>query len=568
MTLTRRRFLGRVAPASVAPLLPGGALWSSACTGGRDETRLNGPSAAPPVAREPWAAASEDSPFRHGVASGDPLADAVILWTRVTPPEPVASSRSSSSDAPLTVEWRLALDLELADVVAEGTLSTDASVDHTVHVDATGLDSDTTYYFQFRALVPGAVGGPRAWLSSVRGRTKTLPLGAVARMRFGVVSCANYPGGFFNVYALLAQADVDLVLHLGDYLYEYPDLVLGNGAPIGRAPDPAHELLNLDDYRRRHAQYKTDPDLQEVHRQHPFIAVWDDHELANDSYRSGAQNHQPDEGDFQARRRAALQAYREWMPLRPSRTPEVVYRSFACGDLLDLLLLDTRHAGRDAQVDRCNLAALEDPGRQLLGTAQEAWLSEQLSASQARGARWRLIGQQVILAPLARSAGGCAGSADDWDGYGASRTRLLDALEQGGIENVVVLTGDAHSSWGIDVARDPFDPSRYDPETGRGSLLVELVTPALSSPASGISEQSIRATHPHVKFAEQFRQGYLLLDVTAERALGEWHLVPTVRERSAALALGALLQTRAGQPHLVPAAEPSVARSPLPAPAR
>jgi alkaline phosphatase D len=547
VTLTRRGFLGRVAPAGVAAFLPGAG--SSGCGGVRDETRLNGATGEVRAALAPWPATSGDSPFRHGVASGDPLADAVILWTRVTPPEPEAG--------PVPVEWRLALDPELEQVVAEGSLVTDAGADHTVHVDATGLSSDTTYYFQFRAF----------GLTSLRGRTKTLPAGAVARLRLGVVSCANYPGGFFNVYGLLASADVDLVLHLGDYIYEYPDLQFGAGAPIGRAPDPPRETLSLDDYRRRHAQYKTDADLQEVHRQHPFIAVWDDHEVANDSYQTGAQNHQPDEGDYQERKQSALQAYREWMPIRPSRTPEILYRSFACGDLLDLVLLDTRHAGRDAQVDRCDPAQTDDPARQLLGVPQETWLSEELARSQGRGARWRLIAQQVIFAPRARLSG-CAQNSDTWDGYAASRTRLLDGLERDGIDNVVVLTGDAHSSWGIDVARDPFHLSGYDPETGRGSQLVEFVTPAVSSPASGTPEQSILATNPHVKFTDQFRQGYLLVDVTAERTLAEWHLVPTVRERTVEVEVSAVLQTLAGQPHLIAADGPSLARSPLPAPAR
>jgi len=555
VTLTRRSFLGRVAPAGVASFLPSAAL--SACGGARDETRLNGASGEVTAALEPWPAASGDSPFRHGVASGDPLADAVILWTRVTLAEPAPGSGASAAPLPVPVEWRLALDAELEQVVAQGTSVTDGSVDHTVHVDATGLDSDTTYYFQFRAL----------GLTSSRGRTKTLPAGSLARMRLGVVSCANYPGGFFNVYGLLAAADVDLVLHLGDYIYEYPDLQFGAGAPIGRAPDPAREIVSLDDYRRRHAQYKTDADLQEVHRQHPFIAVWDDHEVANDAYQTGAQNHQADEGDYQTRKQSALQAYLEWMPIRASRTPEILYRSFACGDLLDLVFLDTRHVGRDAQVDRCDPAQLDDPARQLLGPAQEAWLGEQLRVSQARGARWRLIAQQVIFAPRAR-LGGCVQSSDSWDGYGASRTRVLDALERDGIDNVVVLSGDAHSSWGIDVARDPFDPSAYDPDTGRGSLLVEFVTPAVSSPAPDTPEQSILATHPHVKFTEQFRQGYLLIDVTVERTLAEWHLVPTVRERSAEEEVRAVLQTLSGQPHLIAADGPSLARSPLPAPAR
>jgi alkaline phosphatase D len=544
--ISRRGFLRRAAPAALAPWLPG-------CRGAdRDQTLLSGVTLPASAQSEAWPEADAESPFLHGVASGDPLSDAVILWTRVTPPEGAEGEASA-----IDVEWRIATDPELKQLVGEGSVSTDADSDFTLHVDATGLAAGTSYYFQFRAL--GA--------SSVRGRTRTLPAGAVPRMRLGVVSCANYPGGYFNVYGLLASADVDLVLHLGDYIYEFQDLVFGNGAEIERAPDPPRELSSLDDYRRRHAQYKLDPDSQALHRQHPMIAIWDDHEVANDAYQSGAGNHQRGEGDYAQRKAAALQAYREWLPLRTSQDPAQLYRSFACGELLDLVLLDTRHAGRQPQLDRCESAGLAAPERQLLGAAQEAWLAEQLRASQARGARWRLIGQQVIMAPR-RAEAGCVVSADAWDGYAGARTRLLDALERDGIDNVVVLTGDAHSSWACDVPREPFDPAKYDPATGAGSQLVELVTPAVSSPPRGGVDQLVRSLNPHIKYVEQSHQGFVLLDVTPERVLGEWYLVPTVRARSAQVELGAALQTRDGQPHLVPAEGATLARSPLPAPAR
>ncbi|MEY4549187.1 MAG: Phospholipase precursor [Pseudomonadota bacterium] len=552
MTFSRRRFLSQAAP-GVLGLLPGCAA--------RDQTTFDEDqlvSATPedvraelqPEPREAWPAPGEASPFQHGVASGDPLNDAVILWTRVTPP--------SAATAAIEIEWRLALDPELEQVIGEGSVRTDASRDYTAHVDASGLASGTTYYYQFRALGQ----------TSLRGRTRTLPTGAVQRLRLGVVSCSNYPGGFFNVYGLLASADVDLVLHLGDYIYEYADGTLGVGAAIGRAPEPPREVLTLADYRLRHAHYKRDLDLQAVHRQHPFVAVWDDHDVANNAYLGGAENHQSNEGDYALRREAALQAYREWLPLRPRVTEAAVYRSFACGELLDLVMLDTRHQARAAQGNPCNEQQLGDPARELLGGEQEAWLGEQLTSSQARGARWRLIGQQVIFAPLWRSDAGCVVTADNWDGYSASRERVFNLLDRAGIDNVIVLTGDAHASWGNDVPRDPFAPGAYDPESGRGSRLVELVTPPLSSPPRGNSEREIRLLNPHVKFSEQQSHGYLLLDVTPERAQAEWHLVPTVRQPGAEVTVAASLQTLSGQPWLQSAAAPSVARDRLPAPAR
>lgn len=541
MSLTRRGFLGGVGPLTLTALLPG--------CGGSDETHiLAGPAAGAPggatpvTGTAPWPAPPQPvSTFRHAVASGDPLSDAVILWTRTTPADAMLGS--------IDVEWRVATDPAMRDIVSDGRISTDASSDYTLHVDVSGLEPDTTYYYRFRALGE----------TSVQGRTKTLPVGSVERMRIGFTSCANYPAGFFNAYALLAAADLDVVLCLGDYIYEYANLSFGDGTSIDRVPAPDREITSLADYRLRHAQYKTDPDLQELHRQHPCIAVWDDHEVANDAYRTGAQNHQAAEGDYPLRKASAEQAYREWMPIRPFAQPERVYRSFACGDLLDLVMLDTRLVGRDAQVDRCDPGAIEAAGRSLLGSDQEAWLSAQLTGSQARGARWRLIGQQVMLAPRVRSASGCVGSADSWDGYGASRRRLLEAISSGRIDNVVVLTGDAHSSWASDVPPDPFDPALYDPITGRGSLLVEFVTPGVSSPGANEAVSAILATHPHVRFTDQTRQGYVVLDVTPERTQAEWYFVP-LRERLARAELGAVMQTFAGDAHVIPGGDITLAR--------
>jgi alkaline phosphatase D len=394
------------------------------------DTTLVTPVPGAPFEVEPWPlAAAAELPFAHGVASGDPLADGVVLWTRVSAP--------SDAGAELDVEWRIGRDPDLVEIVQQGSLSAQAEHDYTVHVDVTGLAPDSTYYYQFRAL----------GRASQRGRTKTLPSGPNAHLRLAVASCSNFPAGFFNAYAALARSDLDLVLHLGDYLYEYANGSLGDGAPIGRLPEPAGEIVSLDDYRGRHAQYKTDRDLQELHRQHPWVVVWDDHELADNSFRLGAKNHQPaTEGEFEARKRAAIRAYREWMPLRSPSEEAPLYRRLACGDLLELLVLDTRLAGRDEPADACDQERIGDPARQLLGQSQETWLLSELAASQSRGTRWRFIAQQVIFAPRLGSGDGCVVSADSWDGYAPSRQRLLDRLALDGIDNVVILTGDAHSS--------------------------------------------------------------------------------------------------------------------------
>ncbi len=539
MKVSRRRFFGDLAPALIPPLL-------SAC-GERDETQIVVRDGAGLVT-SPWPLPSaEGSPFSHGVASGDPSADAVILWTRLTPE---GDGRASE------VEWRVATDAAMRDVILAGVASANGAADFTVHVDASGLSSDTTYYYQFRA---------RDRTSPV-GRTKTLPSGTVARMRFAVASCANYPAGFFNAYASIARADVDVVLHLGDYIYEYADGIFGSGASIGRTPDPPHELVTLEDYRKRHAQYKTDPDLQELHRQHPMISIWDDHELADDAYAAGALNHQPSEGDFALRKRASEQAYREWMPLR-DRGPGGIYAAFECGDLLDLVMLDARLAGRQAVGRACDVELFADPERQLLGAPQEQWLAQRLVSSRARGARWRLIGQQVLFAPLQRSPSGCVQDPDMWDGYSAGRERILAMLDGEGIDNVVICTGDAHASYALDVAPDPFSTGGYDPATGRGSRLVELVAPGVTSPGHGGNVSSMLQAHPHMKFTDQVRQGYILVDVTHERVQAEWYFVSTVRERRPEVELGATFETLAGSRYLVPGAGASAPRSDAPAPA-
>ena len=453
--------------------------------------------------------------FRHGVASGDPLPDRVILWTRVTP---------DGGDAVVDVRWLVATDPDLTRVVTGGTSRTSAERDFTVKVDAGGLDPGRTYYYAFD------LGRAR----SPVGRTKTMPEGTIDRVRLASVCCSNYPAGFFTVYRCLAErADLDAVVHLGDYIYEFENGVLGNGTAIDRLPDPPHELRTLQDYRRRYAQYHGDLDLQGAHRQHPFIAIWDDHELANNAWRGGATAHDPvTEGAWSARRAAAHRAYMEWMPVRETEGLGIrLYRTARFGSLVDLLMLDTR-ALRDQQVGSLARADLSSPRRTLLGAEQEAWLYQQLRMSAASGTGWRLLGQQVMFSPLMPNSGPAL-NPDTWDGYRAERRRLLDLLATGSVPDVAILSGDFHSSWAFDVPADPWQG--YTPGTGQGSLAVEFLAPAISSPPL-FADPTLRAqlallrpALPHLRYLEGDRCGYVLLDVTSERLQAEYHLVPSVR---------------------------------------
>ena len=350
--------------------------------------------------------------FRHGVASGDPLSDRVILWTRVTLPD------GGASTPVVEVRWRIAGDPALARIVAQGTLHATGERDFTVKVDAGGLQPGRPYYYAFET------GGDR----SPVGRTRTLPAGAVDRVRLASVCCSNYPSGFFNVYRCLAnREDLDAVVHVGDYIYEFENGVYGDGTGLLRIPEPRREAVTLSDYRIRYATYRTDPDLQDAHRRHPFIVVWDDHELTNDAWAGGAANHNPErgEGDWATRKAAAYRAYLEWMPIRESPGTGIhLYRGFRFGSLVDLLMLDTRGL-RDQQAATDAVAALADPNRTILGSAQEAWLFDQLRSSQRAGTGWRVLGQQVMFSRVAQP-GRPVMLSDTWEGYQAARDRVFD----------------------------------------------------------------------------------------------------------------------------------------------
>jgi alkaline phosphatase D len=476
------------------------------------------------------------SVFAHGVASGDPLPNRVILWTRLTPAH-------GEGDPQLPVEWALADDPAMRNVYQAGRTYTNSLFDYTVKVDATRLQAGATYYYQF------SYGGAKSPI----GRTRTLPLGAVSRLRLGVASCANYPYGFFNAYrALSRRDDLDAVLHLGDYLYEYANGRFGDGSKIGRVPLPDREAVTLDDYRQRYAQYRADADLQEVHRQHPFIAVWDDHEFANDAWADGAENHRAaTQGDWYTRRAAAEQAWLEWMPVRENfYEAGQIYRSFRFGDLADLVMLDTRLAGRMRQLAAVNTAGLNQPARTLLGADQESWFLRQLSASQVRGTHWRLVGQQILMANYVNRDGLVI--TDHWDGYPAARQRVLSHLANQSIGNVVVLTGDIHSSWANEISTGPTGPTG----PAASPLAVEFVTPAVTSPniedagqARGL-EAWIRDRHPHVKYVDVERRGYLVLDIDRDRTQAEWHHMATVTRLTDQQELARVMAVASGDPRL------------------
>ena len=511
--------------------------------------------------------------FQHGVASGDPLSDRVILWTRVTlVPTKLA----------VPVTFIVATDPGLRQVVLRGATTTSLARDLTVKVDATGLRPGTTYYYQFTA------GGA----TSPLGRTRTLPVGQVERARIAVVSCSNHAAGYFNAYARVAErADLDLVLHLGDYLSEYGPAQDGSL----RTPEPAKEMVTLTEYRLRHAQYKRDADSQAVHRQHPFVCIWDDHEITNDTWKDGAQNHQPDtEGIYAERVSAGLQAYYEWMPIRQvDADKRKNQRSFQFGNLIDLMMLEERLSARSKQLTATiatpfgngfvQTGDFADPARTLLGTEQEAWLFNKLQTSTAG---WKLLGQGVMFAQLKvqnapnAAGGGVFLNSDQWDGYNPARNRVYDVIKGVAtgkpVDNVVVLTGDIHSSWAADLAQDPGNPNLatggYDAGTGQGSSAVEFVGTSVSSPGvdsdtSGGVAKALRGINPHFKYINLHKRGYLLLDVTPAKVVGEFWHVDTVASPSNVQTFADAYEVQAGTNRLAPSAQTTPrANAPLLAP--
>jgi len=519
------------------------------------------------VAIDPTAA------FSWGVASGDPLADRVIIWTRVAP----------SLGTSVAVQWDVALDANFTQMVRRGRALTSASTDHTVKVDVLGLPANTPLFYRFIA------GGQ----TSPVGRTRTLPVGQVDEVKLAVFSCSNYPAGYFNAYAAAAQmSGIHAALHIGDYIYEYArgGYASDNAAAMNREVLPATELLALNDYRARYAQYRTDPDLQALHAAMPWICVWDDHEVANDTWKAGAENHQANEGDFFVRRNAAVKAYHEWLPTRPPvpGNPLQIYRSFSFGNLVDLHMLDTRVIARDQQLDYANYttasgfnaaafqADMSNPNRQLLGTTQMQWLTSRLASTSST---WTLLGQQVLMgrmnipAPLVlgqisfssyvgllykaqtapatltpQEAAVLAQPAipynlDAWDGYAVARETLLGTVRAFN-KNLVVLAGDTHNAWASDLA-----------DHQGNQVGVEFATPGVTSPgletyfptespvavAAGL-EQIIGP----LVYAETSSRGFMVVTATPAECRSDWYFVGSILSRSSSATLGKSLRTLPG----------------------
>ena len=515
--------------------------------------------------------------FLHGVASGDPLQTQVIIWTRVTP---------SDSSARLEVLWEVAKDADFKHITATGKVLTTAAQDFTVKVDVTGLAEGQVYFYRFKS----------ASTYSTTGQTKTLAA-QVQSVQFAVCSCSNYPAGYFHVYKEIAKQDVDVVIHLGDYIYEYGmgGYATEEAVEMGRAlaDDNSLEIIRLDDYRKRYALYRLDADLQAAHQRHPFIVIWDDHELANDTWEKGAENHQSDtEGDFLERKLAALAAYFEWMPIRPIDDQHIkIYRQFDFGTLVQLTMLDTRIIARNVQLDYANYmtatgldiakfqADLINPARTLMGVEQRNWLLQKLQQSTAT---WNVLGQQILMSKMfvpaellmslaeitagnpspetlskittqitellkikarmdagdptvspvekARLAVTAPYNLDAWDGYFAEREILYGTLAQLK-KKVVVLAGDTHNAWASDLSSKD------------GVLVgVELATSSVSSPGLekylSIPMQQLQAFEfaftsliDELNYCNLNQRGYLKVRFTAEQVQADWIFVDSIKHK-------------------------------------
>jgi len=500
-----------------------------------------------------------DAIFAHGVASGDPEPNSVVIWTRV-----------SGSKDPVAVDWYVARDSEMLDVVSHGQFTTNAQRDYTVKQVVDGLEPGKRYFYQF--VVNGT--------TSTLGQTKTLPVGHLERLVIAVVTCSNFPFGYFNAYEVIANDDeVDLVVHLGDYIYEYRARGGYGGATgrrIGRNHKPGHETVSLEDYRIRHAQYKGERESIAMHARHPLIVIWDDHESADNPWMEGAANHQLNDGDWFARRAASKQAYYEWMPIRdpgPGGSLLQYWRHFKFGDLASLITLETRHTGRSKQYKWSgrldDFAGVADahafyddvvgaPDRNMLSAEMESFLETQLAESARAGRRWRIIGNQSIMAKVRypelnepffedlrnelRGSGRSRldnltrlgdlqlpGDLDAWDGYPAARERFYQLGKDAGVRDLLVISGDSHSYWAN---------ALYDADGA--SMGVELGSTGITSPRSlldlgleGLArwDQSLAANNKEVVWVDGRYRGFIRLDITHDRVHADFVTVTNVETR-------------------------------------
>ncbi|WP_405947361.1 alkaline phosphatase D family protein [Streptomyces prunicolor] len=511
--------------------------------------------AGPLIAALPAGAATETPSFLHGIASGDPLPDGVLLWTRVTP---TAEAVPGSGLGPDTeVSWTVATDRAFTNVVSRGSLTATAASDHTVKADIRGLAPATDYFFRFSA---GGTDSPAA-------RTRTAPAtdATVTGLRFGVVTCANWEAGYFSSYRhLAARNDLDAWLHLGDYIYEYKSGEYAARGTVVRQHAPTNEIITLADYRTRHGKYKTDPDLQALHAKAPVVAIWDDHEFADNAWSGGAVNHtEGAEGTWTARQAAAKQAYFEWMPVRPA-IAGTTYRRLRFGKLADLSLLDLR-SFRSQQASSGS-GSVDDPDRTITGRAQLDWLKAGLKASDTK---WRLVGNSVMIAPfvvgalsadllkpLAKLLGlpqeGLAVNTDQWDGYTDDRRELLAHLRTNAIGNTVFLTGDIHMSWANDVPVDagtyPLSPSAATEfvVTSMTSDNLDDIVKVPEGTVSALAAPVIQLANRHVHWVDTDRHGYGVLDITADRAQMDYYVLSDRTSATATSSWERSYRTRSG----------------------
>lgn len=473
-------------------------------------------------------------PFYHGVASGDPFQNSVVIWTRVTPETQLPE---------IKVLWEVASDSLFNEIVNTGAFVTNPERDYTVKVIVEGLEPGTSYYYRFKSLNA----------TSMVGSTKTAPQQS-DEIRFAVVSCSNYQFGPFNAYGNIAKDDsLDAVIHLGDYIYEYGSGVYAD-TTTARFHLPKNEIISLQDYRTRYAQYRLDPDLRAVHARHPFIAIWDDHEIANNSYVTGAQNHQEDEGSYEKRRDAAVQTYYEWMPIRQVNP---LYRKFSYGNLVDLIMLDERLAGRTAPLDSITAPGINEADQKMLGNEQLDWFKNQLTQSDAR---WKIIGNQVIFSYLDWGFKTFSMNLDSWDGYPYERNEIAQLIQKDSLQNIIFITGDTHSSWAFEVTHEPF--KNYDQTTGKGAYAIEF---GVTSVNSGNSDEryptdSVKAhekvivnspVNPHLKYANLRDHGYMILSLTDSQAQANWHFVEHLKIRSNEEKKGMKATVKAGKSNIL-----------------
>ena len=479
-------------------------------------------------------------PFALGVASGDPTAESVVLWTRLVT-DPLVPG-GGVSQRPYAVRYEVATDERFRRVVRRGVAPAFASEAHSARVELERLRPGTEYFYRFKA---GRDESPV-------GRTRTAPhFGArVDQMRFAFASCQNFPAGYFNSYADVAAQDVDLVVHLGDYIYE------GNASGPVRPHAPAAEIFTLDDYRIRHGQYKTDLDLQAAHAAHPWLVTWDDHEVENNYADEEADPDVPPE-EFAVRRAAAYQAYWEHMPLSRARKPRgpdmPLYRRFRWGSLATFSALDTRQYRSD-QPAPCTPATADpsgycpsalDPSRTMLGTEQREWLFGELATTRAS---WNVLAQQTALAPFDRDPGPARsfGAGDNWDGYVAERQQILDTLVTAGTPNPIVLTGDSHQNWLRNV---PPNHTDFDAPPVATEFMGTSITSG-GDPAAPSTSFGGDPNNPHIVFRNNNR-GYVRVTADQNAWTSDYRIVPTVRTRGVPASTLATFAVEDGRPGAV-----------------